>query len=182
MALSDHIVCVSPLSKDLKGELDLIESEPEKCPKLNCKTLETRHRFRLDPETHECDSEFGRRLNGSIIGAVVHKFADADGRQRGIHEGSFRWRGEDGIVISGTMNGVTNAGTHREPAFDACQKCHDPGVMEGMLLGSIRRGPKSLVGCRVQAAFRLRFDADKTGGSGGTSGSLEGAVICTCPS
>ena len=43
----------------------------------------------------------------------------------------FRWKGV-GALATGTLRGVTNAGTHRRPAFDDCQRCDNPGVMEGL--------------------------------------------------
>jgi hypothetical protein len=180
--LLDRIVCVSPLSKDLEGGLDLVHSEPERCRTLRCQTLETQHHLKLTVSRHDCDSEVASLLDGTLTsGDLAHKFADADGTRRGVHEATFRWRGSR-TIVSGSMRGVTNAGTHRAPAFDECQRCEDPGVMEGLLVGRIRRAPdRRLVGCTIQAAYRLRFDAAKEGGSGGVRGTLEGAIVCDCP-
>jgi hypothetical protein len=181
--LLDRVVCVSPLSKDLEGELSLVHSERESCRALRCKTLETQHHLKLGVSAHDCDSEIGKLLDGTLAsGDLAHKFADADGHRRGVHEGTFRWSGA-GAQAAGTLRGVTNAGTHRAPAFDpACQKCEDPGVMEGLLVGTIRRArDRRLVGCTIQAAYRLRFDPSSEGGSGGVRGTLEGAVVCDCP-
>ena len=182
MSLLDRIVCVSPLSKDLEGALDLVHSERERCRTLRCKTLETQHHLKLAVARHDCDSEAGALLDGTLAsGDLVHKFADADGNRRGVHEGTFRWSGS-GTLATGTLRGVTNAGTHRAPAFDACQKCEDPGVMEGLLVGTIRRArDRRLIGCTIQAMYRLRFDPSSEGGSGGVRGTLEGAIVCDCP-
>ena len=182
MSLADRIVCVSALSKDLEGALDLVHSEREKCRTLRCETLETLHHLKLSVAAHDCDSKAAGLLDGTLAsGDLVHKFADADGNRRGVHEGQFRWNGSGGTVATGTLRGVTNAGTHRAPAFDACQKCEDIGVMEGLLVGTIRRArDRRLVGCAIQAAYRLRFDASSEGGSGGVRGTLEGAVVCDC--
>lgn len=180
--LIDHVVCLSELSKDLTGELRLLESEKEQCRELDCTTLETVHQLELRVARHDCDSDVGRLLDGTLhAGDLVHKFVGGDGNRRGVHEGSFRWRGR-GAVASGTLRGITNAGTHRKPAFDDCQRCDERGVMEGLLIGTIRSArDRRLVGCEIRAAYRLRFDPSEKGGSGAISGTLEGAVVCDCP-
>jgi hypothetical protein len=180
--LLDRVVCLSSLSKDLEGELRLLESEQEKCRALDCVTLETVHQLELRASRHDCDSRTGGLLDGTIhSGDLVHKFEDGDGNRRGIHEGTFRWKGA-GILATGTLRGVTNVGTHRKPAFDDCQRCDDRGVMEGLLVGIIRKArDRRLVGCELQAAYRLRFDPSSSGGSGAVSGTLEGDIVCPCP-
>jgi hypothetical protein len=182
MSLLDRIVCVSPLSKDLEGELDLVHSERETCRTLECKTLETQHHLKLAVSRHDCDSGAAGLLDGTLAsGDLAHKFSDADGNRRGVHEGTFRWSGS-GATAVGTLRGVTNAGTHRAPAFDECQRCDNPGVMEGLLVGTIRRArDRRLIGCTIQAAYRLRFDPSTDGGSGAVRGTLEGAIVCDCP-
>lgn len=181
--LIDRVVCLSSLSKDLKGELRLLESTEERCRELDCTTLETVHQLELHASRHDCDSDVGALLDGVLhSGNLVHKFEDGDGTRRGIHEGSFRWKGAGGQA-TGTLRGITNAGTHRQPAFDDCQRCDERGVMEGLLLGTIRRArDRRLVGCRLQAAYRLRFEPSREGGSGAVAGTLEGEVVCDCPS
>jgi hypothetical protein len=181
-ALIDRVVCLSELSKDLEGELRLLESEKERCKELDCTTLETVHQLELKVARHDCDSDVGSLLDGTLhSGDLVHKFKDGDGNRRGVHEGTFRWRGR-GTLATGTLTGITNAGTHRKPAFDDCQRCDERGVMEGMLIGVIRRArDRRLIGCEVRAAYRLRFDPSEQGGSGAISGTLEGALVCDCP-
>lgn len=180
--LIDRVVCLSLLSKDLEGELRLVESTEERCRELSCTTLETVHQLELKAGRHDCDSEVGSLLDGTLhVGDLVHKFEGGDGTHRGVHEASFRWRGRS-VLATGSMRGVTNAGTHRAPPFDACQRCDEVGVMEGLLVGTIRRArDRRLVGCTLQAAYRLRFDASSDGGSGGVRGTLEGAIVCDCP-
>jgi hypothetical protein len=179
--LGERIVCLSSLSKDLEGELRLIESELELCRERDCTTLETLHHLELRAARHDCDSDVAGLLDGTLhSGDLVHKFEGGDGKRRGIHEGHFRWRGA-GVVADGTLQGVTNAGTHRQPAFDDCQRCDNPGVMEGLLLGTIRRArDRRLLGCGLQAAYRLRFDPSSQGGRGAVTGTLEGAIVCDC--
>jgi hypothetical protein len=98
----------------------------------------------------QCDSEQGRLLDGAFqVAELVHVF-DREGRERGFHSGRFEWSTDRGTVVSGELSGITNAGTHREPAFDACQRCNEPGFMEGRFCGTIDRTPEEgLEGCRV---------------------------------
>jgi hypothetical protein len=179
--LSDRIVCLSAVSKDLEGELRLLESEKEECRERDCTTLETLHQIELKAARHDCDSDAGSVLDGVLhSGDLVHKFEGGDGNNRGIHEGSFRWKGA-GALATGTLRGVTNMGTHRPPAFKECQRCDERGVMEGLLLGTIRRArDPRLIGCGIQAAYRLRFDPSSDGGSGAVAGTLEGELVCDC--
>jgi hypothetical protein len=181
--LLDRIVCVSPVSKDLEGKLELVHSEPESCEPLQCKTLETLHHLQLAVAPHACDSRAAALLNGTLAsGDLVHKFADADGTHRGVHEGTFRWTGP-GLAAAGTLRGITNAGTHRAPAFEDCQQCDNPGVIEGLLVGTIRKArDRRLIGCTIQAMYRLRYDPGTDGGQGAVQGTLEGAIVCDCPS
>ena len=178
----DRVVCLSELSKDLEGELRPVEAVRETCDQLHCVTLETVHQLDLKVFAHVCDSETGKQLDGQLTsGQLVHKYKDGDGNRRGVHEGPFRWRSAD-VFATGTLQGITNAGTHRPPAFDECQRCDDRGIMEGMLRGRIMRArDRRLVGCELRAAYRLRFDPSSEGGSGGVRGTLEGAIVCNCP-
>ena len=180
--LVDRVVCLSPLSKNLKGELRLEESERERCRPRNCITLETVHELRLEVHSHDCDSPAGQLLDGRLgLGQLVTKFFDGDGDNRGVHEGFFRWRAQN-VLATGLMRGVTNVGTHRQPVFDPCQRCDERGVMEGMLLGRIVKAKdRRLLGCELRAAYRIRFDPSTEGGSGAVQGTLEGAIVCGCP-
>lgn len=179
--LIDRVVCLSALSKNMKGELRLFESERERCPSLGCITLQALHEIHLELFSHDCDSGPGKRLDGRLSARLVHKFLDGSGNNRGVHEGKFRWRAP-GILAIGALRGVTNVGTHRQPVFDPCQRCDDRGVMEGMLLGRIVKArSRRLLGCELRAAYRIRFDPSEAGGSGGVRGTLEGAIVCGCP-
>lgn len=182
MGLLDRVVCVSPLSKDLDGGLDLVHSERETCRTLECRTLETQHHLKLRVARHDCDSPAAKALDGTLSsGDLATKFADADGTHRGIHEGTFRWSGA-GASATGTLRGVTNAGTHRAPAFKECQRCDSPGVMEGLLVGRIVKAKdRRLVGCAIQAVYLLGFEPSTEGGAGPVRGTLEGAIVCDCP-
>lgn len=181
--LVDRVVCLSELSKNLEGSLRPVEAERETCRPRRCVTLETLHQLSMRVSGHACDSSPGKLLDGELhVLQLVHKYKDGDGERRGVHEGTFRWRGRGGLLATGMLQGITNAGTHRAPVFDDCQRCDERGVMEGMLLGTILRAEApQLIGCEVRAAYRLRFDPSRDGGgSGAVRGTLEGALVCDC--
>src|SRR5262249_16994369 len=71
--------------------------------------------------------------------------------------------------------------THREPAFRACQRCDERGVMEGRLCGEVVSAEnRALRGCQVLGAYRIRFDPGASGGEGEVAGTFEGVIICPC--
>jgi hypothetical protein len=180
--LLDRELCLSEVSKDLEGELKLLESEREECSSPKCKTLKTLHLLELQVRSHRpCDSRAGRLLDGVFsVRDLAHAFARGDGNRRGIHAGRFRWRGRD-LLVTGTIGGVTNAGTHRTPAFDDCQPCNAHGYMEGRFCGTVVKArARELVGCQVTGTYRLAFDPSREGGSGAVRGTLEGALVCLC--
>lgn len=173
-------MCLHAVSKNLRGELLLIDSEREPCD--DCVTLKTVHALRLDVAANpECDSGKGALLDGRFYSPdLTHAFADGDGNQRGHHVGTFRWRGQ-GVEVTGSMNGITNAGTHRQPVFEDCQPCRAHGFMEGSLCGVVRRSRDgSLCGCAVVGTYRLRFDPSSEGGQGAVRGTLEAVLSCRC--
>ena len=130
--------CVSALSKDLSGTLTLVDSKTHQCHTPTCKTLKTVHTVKVTVVAHApCDSQAAHALDGDLgVGKLITAF-DQDGTHRGVHAGDFVWHGAAGIQVTGRMSGVTNVGSHRPPAFPACQKCDDRGVMEGRLCGQI---------------------------------------------
>lgn len=180
--LWEERVCLEPVSKDLRGELKLLDRERQECDEPRCLTLKTDHLLRVDLRSHEpCDSKLGQLLDGTLlVRRLITALADGTGQGRGLHAGDFRWFG-DGFRIEGRLAGMTNVGTHREPAFRDCQQCHDPGYMEGRLCGRVVRAKEEhLVGCQVTAAYRLRFDPSEGFEDSGVEGTLEGLVVCRC--
>ena len=125
-------ICLSALSKNLKGELKPLHHALERCAKLKCRT----------PTNAPCDSAPGKLLDGNfIVRNLITAFENGDGTRRGIHEGDFLWKGK-GAVAVGTISGITNAGTHREPIFKPCQTCDAKGWMEGRFCGTIRQSQR----------------------------------------
>jgi hypothetical protein len=174
-------LCLSALSKNLRGELHLLESEKERCKSPRCETLKTVHLLKVEVVPHDCDSDVAKALDGVFyVRDLVHAFEGGDGNNRGVHAGNFRWKGAT-TLATGTMSGITNVGTHREPIFDACQTCEARGYMEGRFCGSVVKArPRALVGCALLGSYRFRFDAAESGGEGAIRGTLEGAFMCPC--
>jgi hypothetical protein len=177
-------ICLSALSKNLKGELRPLHHERERCAKLRCITLKTIHFVRCRVTTNKpCDSRSGQLLDGDLtIENLVSAFEGGDGTRRGIHQGEFVWKGR-GLVAFGTLSGITNAGTHRKPIFEPCQTCDAKGFMEGRFCGTIRQSDRpQLLGCQVIGTYRFEFKPTRTeGGQGGIRGTMEGEIVCPCP-
>jgi len=179
--LAEAILCLDELSKNVEGELLLVEAERHECRELDCTTLTVEHLLRVKVSTHDCDSELGKLFDGTLVSKdLTTVYVDGSGLRRGMHTATFAWRTSVGLV-QGRMSGMTNEGTHREPPFKGCQKCGDIGVMEGRLCGRLLRteNPK-LVGAQVTAAYRFAFDATEKGGEGGLRGTIEGLVVRNC--
>jgi hypothetical protein len=96
--------------------------------------------------------------------------------------GSSVWNAGKTLVF-GNLSGLTNAGTHREPVFQACQPCDARGFMEGRFCGTIVRTTEAgLLGCHVFGTYRIGFDPSEVGVVGRLRGTLEGLVVCDCVS
>ena len=179
--LAAATVCLDELSKNLKGELTLLESDVETCRRLDCRTLTTDHLLRVELTGHDCDSELGKLFDGRLTSKdLTTVFVDGSGERRGTHVANFVWKSSAGVV-TGELRGMTNEGTHREPAFDACQRCDERGVLEGRLCGTlVKPRDRRLAGAQVTAAYRIRFDPNEKGGEGAVAGTLEGVVVRYC--
>jgi hypothetical protein len=182
--LLERTICLSALSKNLKGELKPLHRALERCVKLKCRTLKTIHFLEFRVLTNApCDSPSGKLLDGEfIVRNLITAFENGDGTRRGIHEGDFIWKGKGALAV-GSISGITNAGTHRAPIFKACQTCDAKGFMEGRFCGTIRQAQRAnLRGCQVIGTYRFHFDPGKDqGGQGAITGTLEGEIVCACP-
>ncbi len=179
-ALWEAKFCLDSVSKDGEGKLAIKDKQEQKCED-GCVTLRVRHVLEAKLTAHDCDSERSKKfLNGTFMVRLTSAFL-TNGGNRGLHAGEFSWMGA-GVVIRGTLSGVTNLGTHRAPAFQpACQKCGDRGVMEGQLCGQVVEAKDpSMMGCEVKAAYRIRFQPTKAGGQGGVRLVIEGMLVCPC--
>jgi hypothetical protein len=185
----DQPMCLFPLSKETDqeglGELRLVLADQETCDD-NCRTLKTIHELDLPLQSSNvdrCDSPRAEPLNGRLhVCDLTHALADGAFDHRGFHGGTFTWLGQR-LLATGTLSGITNAGTHRKPVFDpACQDCHQPTFMEGRFCGVIRRAASdpALIGCQVFGTYRLQFEGSLRERSTPIRGVLEGLVVCEC--
>lgn len=174
--------CLEAVSKNVEGELRLLDREVQECLEPPCTTLKTDHVLRMSVRSHEpCDSRLARVLDGLlVVRTLAHSLSGPTGKGRGYHTGRFRWSGA-GTIAEGGMAGTTNAGTHRAPVFDPCQECDAPGYLEGQLRGRIVKSrERGLVGCQVTAAYRLRFDPSEGFDDTAITGTIEGVLVCPC--
>lgn len=189
-------LCVSALSKDLQGEIDDRQAERRECDDPRCVTVTTRQGLRLDvtasqPPSGGCDRDPAKLAGALEVRDLVHVF-DFDGEniQRGLHSGDFRWQSPTpppappSTLVLGRLSGVTNAGTHREPALRRCQRCEARGFLQGRLCGTIVRAEDpQLRGCQVFANYLLHVSelvSDGIPAQGGVVGTLEGVLVCGC--
>jgi len=176
----DLKVCLSELSKDLKGKMALMKSKTDKCSTPTCTTFKTIHELNVSVKSTGklCDSANGMKLDGNLVVKELIHGLISDGNGRGYHRGKFEWHDTSGTsVATGVVWGITNAGTHRLPIKD-CETCNIKGHMEGRLLGSIISGV--LKGCGIYASYVFAFESSKSFQSIDIKGDLEGVVECTC--
>jgi len=193
----DQTMCLYEISKETtredRAELRRVLLDQEECRERECKTIKTIHQLELPlrgvRQREGCDHPLAERLDGRLYSCdLTHALNEVDLAARvgrGFHGGGFTWTG-NGVYATGTLSGITNAGTHRGPAFEpACQECSAPGFMEGRFCGVIRRSADpALLGCQVFGTYRLRFEhvltdpeVDRNPVTGAV---LEGVIVCEC--
>jgi hypothetical protein len=177
------VPCLDAVSKDVEGVMLLLAAEEEECRKLDCKSLTTRHAVRARLRAHDCDGDLGGRLDGALVlDRLTTVFEDADPAGRGVHAGDFRWFNR-GLVITGQLHGITNAGILRRPLERACEECRQPNVMIGRLCGTVGRAfiAPGLEGALLTAIYRFEADLRPVDEPVPLVGTIEGAVIQVCP-
>ncbi len=179
--LARAVLCLDELSKNVKGELLILDADGHDCRTFDCRTLVASHAIRAEVSSHDCDSKVGGLFDGRLtIRDLTTVFVDASGLRRGLHTGTFQWRTSVGVV-TGRLSGMTNEGTHREPAFNGGQQCGDVGVLEGRLCGRLVRSREpELTSAQVTAAYRFAFEPSEKGGEGELVGTIEGLVVRNC--
>ena len=81
---------------------------------------------------------------------------------------------------TGQRDGGCDDGGDTDDGGD-CQKCGDRGIMEGKLCGEVvDAGDSRLKGCKVIAAYRIKFDHSVGFISTAAVGTIEGVVVCFC--
>ena len=178
-AILEKALCVTKVSKNVDGKLDLKSVKDQKCKEPACQTRRVAHTLTVAVKQTHCDSTASKPLDGTLIAKLSTAF-DTDGMHRGFHAGDFTLKGAGGLTVAGRMSGITNTGTHRLPIKD-CQKCNDLGILEGKLCGEVTRaGDSKLKGCQVIGAYRIKFDPSEAGGSGAVVGTIDGVIVCFC--
>jgi len=172
-------VCLAAVSKDVEGEFGDPESERRGCREPECVTVTTVQSVTLRlASNQDCDRVL--ELDGVIEVRDLEHVFDGDGTGRGMHSGGLRWSSSAGLIL-GHLSGITNAGTHRAPAFSECQRCQDP-VLEGQLCGTVcrPRDPR-FADCQVFGSYRLRIDPSPGGIQGQrVRGTVEAVLVCPC--
>ena len=65
--LAQAVLCLDELSKDVKGELTIIDLDDHACEQLDCRTRVVERLLRAEVFSHRCDSELGTLLDGQLI-------------------------------------------------------------------------------------------------------------------
>jgi hypothetical protein len=181
--MREQNVCVFALSKTLGGKTDDARAEERRCDEPECTTLLTTQALRMEVGPHICDSPLAKALDGEIvIEELVHVYGP-NGTGRGFHSAAFVWHGQ-GTEVKGELSGVSNAGLHRQPPFQPCQRCRAAGFEEGRFCGTVVDTDQSeLKGAQVFGAYLLQLRRPSaTGGvpAGKAIGSLEGVIVRPC--
>ena len=177
-------ICLSALSKNLKGELKPLHHALKRCAKLKCRTLKTIHFLELNVATNApCDSAPGKLFNREL-----HR-PQPDHRLRERRRDAPRHpRGRLPMEGQGSRRGRDDFGDHQRGDAPRAHLQAVPDLRrEGLDGGPLLRDdpPVSATGSprlSVIGTYRFHFDPTKTdGGRGGISGTLEGEIVCACP-
>jgi hypothetical protein len=180
------IYCLHNVSKDVDGQLLVLASGVKVCSNPVCDPLTLVQNIDLQVKPNKCDSALGAELSGSMrIGDLTTVFTGRSEHLRGMHAGNFHWNLINGGVISGSIEGITNAGTARPPNFPQCQGCEEcdqDGLLTGKLSATGSNIPSIPVpDFNVEAVYRLSWDPiANVGGDARVVGCLEGVLIMPC--
>jgi len=170
--------CVRNLSKDLRGDMALLEDRRHQCRASGCTTLTTTQVLWVDVAPLACDSAGSFGFDGRLVVERLVTVLETDTGHRGVHTGDFRWT-DGGVVVDGSLHGITNVGGGPAPG-DAAER--PPfGLLMGRLSGRVERCPRepAAVGALVTGVYRLHVK--QTGDrQGPVAGVLEGALLIPC--
>jgi hypothetical protein len=180
------LYCLHDVSKDLQGEVLVLDSLLKSCSDPGCEPLMLVQHIVLRVDSANCDSKLGAILNGSMrIGDLTTVVTGSDEHLRGMHAADFYWKLAGGGAISGTIEGITNAGTARPPIFPRCAGCEQCD-QDALLTGKLFAAGSGIPGVpvpdfNVEAVYRLSWDPIATiMGDAPVSGTLEGVLIMPC--
>ena len=176
--------CVHEVSKDLDGQVAVLDADHRICSSPPCEPLVLLQFLRVDATTDKpCDPQPGTALDGLIrVSDLTTVFSGPTESLRGVHAGRFDWTPTVGGRITGTVEGISNAGVLRPPHFRDCERCHEPGVVSGHLFGTGSNVPGVPVpDFHVEAVYRLAWDPlAKVFSTAPVRGPLEGVLILPC--
>lgn len=182
-ALLANTYCLSEVSKDVNGQVIVLDADQKQCRKPGCETLTLLQYLRLDLSSNGCDSQLGQLLDGQWrVRNLTTTFTDLSEHSRGVHAADFYWKFTAGGVVVGTIEGISNTGIVRPPVFARCEKCDQSGVIIGHLFGTGNNVPGFPVpDFNLEAMYRLAWDPTKTPQSTApVTGTVEGVVIMPC--
>jgi hypothetical protein len=183
--LISNSYCLQEISKDLQGEVTVLDRIQKTCGNPTCDTLTLIQHVHLVQNPAQCDSELGRVLNGEIqVLNLTTVFTGLQEILRGVHAADFYWKPSAGGSIGpGTLQGITNAGIVRPPAArQECERCLEVGILTGHLFAPGTRVPGIPVpDFYVDAVYRLAWDPiAQVRQTAPVRGTLEGVILMPC--
>ena len=184
-ALLTNTYCLDEVSKNVEGEVFVLDAAQKSCHQPTCESLMLVQRLRLDLSSNgpPCDSSLGTKLDGVMrVGNLTTVFTGPGENLRGVHAANFSWNFVGGGFVSGTLEGITNAGIVRSPKFQPCERCNQTGILTGHLFATGINVPGiPVTDFHVDAVYRLAWDPLATiHGTASVIGTLEGVIIMPC--
>lgn len=178
-----HINCLAEVSKDVDGEILVLDADQRTCQNPGCDSLTLVTNLRLNLHSARCDGSLGGVLDGLIRSwNLTTVFAGASEERRGVHEGNLYWAPTGGGTIRGTLAGITNAGIVRLPVFSDCELCDQLGLLTGHLFATGSNTPGLPVpDFNVEAVYRFAWDPTATiHKTTPVRGTIEGVILMPC--
>lgn len=181
--LLSHTYCLHEISKDIEGEVLVLDADHRTCANPSCNPLTLVLHLGLTLRSAACDSKFGTLLDGGMRAwNLTTVFTGPNENFRGLHAADFYWKPVAGGILNGTLEGISNAGLVRPPVSQGCESCGDNGLLTGHMFGTGINVPGVPVpDFNVEAVYRLRWDPIASiKGTAPVIGTLEGVVIMPC--
>jgi len=178
--------CIQEVSKDLDGQEVVLDADYRTCSSPGCQPLVLQQFLRLDATTSGnklCDSPPGLALDGLLqVRDLTTVFSGPKEDLRGVHAGRFDWSPTAGGRITGTLEGISNAGVLRPKHFRDCERCDEAGIVSGHLFGTGNGVPGvPVTDFHLDAVYRLAWDPmAKIFSTAPVRGTLEGVLIMPC--
>lgn len=183
--------CLYEVSKNLTGQLTLAHAHQPVCSSPSCNPLVHEQFLLLDVAFNkDCDSQLLKTaLDGVLlVRYFVTVFTGPRETLRGVHAGQYDWTPAAGGRITGTLEGISNAGVLRPTIFRPdCERCDEAGIVSGHLFGTGNGVPGvPMPDFQLDAVYRLAWDplawdfANPHPLTAPVRGTLEGVLIVTC--